>query len=53
MAKTENANLAEHRRVLKYENGKVYFSAKAERKLFFVLTLAMLLYGALAKLGIV
>ena len=34
-------------------NGRIYFSARLERKVFFVLTLAMLAYGLLWKLGIV
>jgi two-component system NtrC family sensor kinase len=35
------------------ENGRIYFSAGLERKVFFVLTLAMLAYGLLSKLGVV
>lgn len=36
-----------------YENGKVYFSREAERKIFFALTLIMLLTGILSKLGLI
>ena len=36
-----------------YKSGRIYFSAALERKVFFLLTLAMLLYGILSKLGIV
>ena len=32
--------------------GKIYFSAKLERKIFFILTIVMLLLGLLAKAGL-
>ncbi len=35
-----------------YENGKLHFSSRLERRVFFVLTLALLLAGALQKLHI-
>ena len=37
-------------KVLVYKNGKIHFSKKTERKLFFVMTLIMLLLGILVKL---
>jgi hypothetical protein len=37
---------------LRFENGRIYFSRAAERKLFFGLTLIMLLLGILFKLGV-
>jgi hypothetical protein len=33
-------------------DGRVYFSRKTERKLFFILTLLMLLLGILYRLGV-
>jgi hypothetical protein len=33
------------------ENGRVYFSKQTERKVFFILTLAMLAWGVLSKWG--
>jgi hypothetical protein len=33
------------RRSWRFENGKLYFSPRLERKIFFVLTLVMLLAG--------
>lgn len=35
-----------------YKDGKLYFDRDAERSVFFILTLAMLLSGILLKLGI-
>jgi hypothetical protein len=37
---------------LRFENGRIYFSRAAERKLFFGLTLIMLLLGILFQLGV-
>ena len=34
------------------KDGKLYFSKALERKLFFVLTLAMMLLGLLTKIGL-
>jgi hypothetical protein len=34
-----------------YGNGKIYFSRRAERKFYFILTVLMLLLGLLAKIG--
>jgi len=36
-----------------YEDGRLYFSTRTERRVLFVLTLVMLAAGALVKLGIV
>jgi len=33
-----------------YRNGKFYFDKRMERNVFFVLTLAMLLWGAVTKI---
>ena len=35
-----------------YRNGRLYFTKEFERKLFFVLTVIMMLWGALAKIGL-
>ena len=37
---------------ISFRNGRIYFSAGLERKVFFRLTMAMLLYGVLLKLEI-
>ncbi len=39
-------------RGFKVENGKIYFTRAAERKIFFVLTIAMLTAGVMIKLGV-
>ena len=39
-------------REIVYRWGKIYFSAKLERKVFFILTMVMLLLGLLAKAGL-
>jgi len=39
-------------RQIRYRWGKIYFSAKLERKVFFILTILMLLLGLLAKAGL-
>jgi hypothetical protein len=39
-------------REIVYRRGKIYFSAKLERKVFFILTIVMLLLGLLAKAGL-
>ncbi len=36
-----------------FRNGVTYFDRKTERLVFFVLTMAMLIFGILTKLGIV
>jgi len=33
-----------------FKNGKIYFTKQAERKFFFILTLAMLVWGILTKI---
>jgi hypothetical protein len=45
-------NTCEKEKALLHKNGKIYFSKKAERKFFFVLTLIMLLWGVFTKLGL-
>ena len=34
------------------EDGKIYFSKKTERTIFFIMTLAMLIWGILTKVGL-
>ena len=38
--------------ILSYKNGKIYFSRKTERKVFFLLTIIMLLWGVFTKLNL-
>ena len=38
--------------VWRFENGKIYFSRKAEQRFFFALTVIMLLAGILYKFGL-
>jgi len=45
-------SLEEPENPLHYENGRIYFTRRLERKIFFVLTLFMLGAGILYKLGI-
>jgi hypothetical protein len=39
-------------REIVYRWGKIYFSAKLERKVFFIMTILMLLLGLLARAGL-
>jgi hypothetical protein len=39
------------KRILRFEDGRMYFSKYTERKFFFALTLIMLLLGAILRLG--
>jgi hypothetical protein len=39
-------------KVIRYKNGKIYFSRETERKFFFILTVIMLLMGLFAKVGL-
>jgi len=39
-------------REIVYRLGKIYFSTQLERKVFFILTMVMLLLGLLAKAGL-
>jgi hypothetical protein len=39
-------------REIVYRWGRIYFSDKLERKVFFILTMVMLLLGLLAKAGL-
>jgi hypothetical protein len=36
-----------------YRDGRIYLTREFERKLFFVLTVIMMLWGALTKIGLV
>lgn len=51
MEKICQENVSQNRKTFLYKNGKIYFSKKTERKLFFILTLIMLLSGIISKLG--
>ena len=42
-----------HEKAVCYKNGKIYYSKDAEKKLFFILTIMMLLAGILVKAGII
>ena len=42
----------ESRKMIKYKNGKIYFSKETERAFYFILTILMLLLGLLAKAGL-
>lgn len=40
-------------RLFVYENGRLYFSGRLERRVLFVLTMLLLAGGALMKLGVI
>ncbi|MCK5783421.1 MAG: hypothetical protein KAH06_03175 [Desulfobacterales bacterium] len=44
--------MQEQKKTILYDNGKFYYSKETERKFYFVLTIIMLLFGILTKLGI-
>lgn len=46
----ENRN--EPQKAFLHEDGKTYFSKSTERKFFFFLTLVMMVWGILSKLGL-
>lgn len=52
MVKSYQNNKTEQKKILRHEKGKIYFSKETERKIFFFLTLLMLLCGILAKTGL-
>jgi len=45
-------NICKKNKVIFYKDGKIYFSKKTERKLFFLLTIIMLIAGIFAKLDL-
>ncbi len=45
-------NICKKNKVILYKDGKIYFSKKTERKLFFLLTIIMLIAGIFAKLDL-
>lgn len=51
-AETEKEDAGPRKKVLLYDRGRTYFSREGERKLFFVLTVVMLVLGVLVKLGL-
>jgi hypothetical protein len=42
----------ETKKILLHEGGKIYFSKETERKLFFILTIVMLIAGICSKIGL-
>ena len=40
-------------RVFRMEDGKLYFTREAERRIFFVLTLLMLAAGVMIRVGVI
>jgi hypothetical protein len=52
MEENHQGNTHAQEKILRPKNGKLYFSKKTERKVFFVLTLIMLLWGIFTKLGL-
>ena len=52
MEESHQGNTHAQEKILLHKNGKLYFSKKTERKVFFVLTLIMLLWGVFTKLGL-
>ena len=52
MEESRREDACEPDKVLVYKNGKIHFRKTTERKLFFVMTLIMLLLGILVKLGL-
>ena len=52
MKKGHHETKAEPKTGLFYEKGVTYFDRKTERKIFFVLTVVMLLVGLFSKLGL-
>jgi len=45
-------SLEEPNKPIQYHRGRVYYTRRVERKVFFVLTLIMLIAGVLYKLGV-
>lgn len=52
MIETHKDDVSKKVGALTYEDGKIYFSKATERKVFFVLTLLMLVLGIFSKLGL-
>jgi hypothetical protein len=52
MENSDQEKIIEPKKGLFHANGVTYFDRKTERKVFFVITLIMLLLGVLAKLGL-
>ncbi|MFH1139192.1 MAG: hypothetical protein V1816_24180 [Pseudomonadota bacterium] len=44
--------LASEKKTFRYEKGVLFYNPLSERKVFFVLTLAMLIYGIVVKVGL-
>ncbi len=42
----------EQKKTLRYGNGKIYFTRETEKKIYFALTIIMLVLGILAKAGL-
>ncbi|MFH1138119.1 MAG: hypothetical protein V1816_18770 [Pseudomonadota bacterium] len=52
MEQRNNQSIAPPKTKIMAADGKIYFDKKSERNVFFVLTLAMLLWGILTKVGL-
>lgn len=52
MVEGHQNNRTEQKKILLHDKGKIYFSKETERKIFFFLTLIMLLTGVLVKAGL-
>ena len=50
MKKIEKKNMLKQKKIFVYNGGKIFYSKKAERKFYFILTMIMLLLGVLAML---
>ncbi len=52
MQTNRTQNIRKKKNILRFENGKIYFSKTAERRFYFGMTIIMLLAGMLYKLGV-
>ena len=43
-------NTTDEKKIWKYQDGRLYFTKQAERKVLFVLTVAMMISGIMVKL---
>jgi len=52
METNSTENIRKKKIILRFENGKMYFTKTAERRFYFGMTIIMLLAGMLYKLGV-
>ena len=52
METNSTQNIRKKKTILRFENGKMYFTKTAERRFYFGMTIIMLLAGMLYKLGV-